>query len=151
MLLKICQINLVFIFKENCNHLFVSQVRAPSELLDFGQMSWDDLFNLDLDEILSVAPASEPEPKSKAAPEVGKAELSAAKTAVANVHELSVCQISNLSEVIEAADLLISSSITEDQKMVLANLRDQLPFLVFNVKSAIDTEEENAKKQLLKG
>ena len=83
-------------------------------------MSWDDLFNLDLDEIFSVAPASEPEPE--AAPEVGEVELSAAKTVVANVHELSVCQILNLFEVIKDADLLINSSITEDHKTVLAKL-----------------------------
>ena len=60
-------------------------------------MSWDDLFNLNLDEIFLVAPASEPEPE--VTPEVGEAELTAVKTMVANVKELNVCQLSNLSVV----------------------------------------------------
>ena len=50
-------------------------------------MSWDDLFNIDLDEILSVAPASEPEPEGLK--ELGETELSAAKTIVASMLEQS--------------------------------------------------------------
>ena len=115
---------LVFIFIANSNHLFIPQVRATFELPDFGQMSWDDLFNLDLDEIFLVAPASEPKPEPEITPEVGEAELIAAKTVVANVKDLSICQISNLSEVIEAADLVINSSIAEEHKEMLAKLRD---------------------------
>ena len=136
--------NLVFISKAHTNNLFILQVRSTSELPDFGQISWDDLFNLDLDEIFLVAPASEPEPE--AVLEVGEAELSVAKTVVANVHEQSVGQISNLSEVIKAADLLMNSSISKDHKTILAKLRDQLPFLVFTIKSATEIEEENLKK-----
>ena len=85
----------------------IFQVRTTSELPDFGQMSWDDLFNLDLDEILSVAPTSEPELEVRM--ELGETELSAAKTVVASVLEQSASQISNVSEVTEAADLLINS------------------------------------------
>ena len=107
-------------------------------------MSWDDLFNLDLDEILSVAPTSEPE--LEVGTELGETELSAARTVVASVLEQSASQISNVSEVTEAADLLINSSIPEDHKAVLAKLRDQLPFLVSTIKSATETEEENSKK-----
>ena len=60
-------------------------------------MSWDDLFNLNLDEIFSMAPTFEQEPK--VVPEMGEAELTMAKTVVANVQELSVWKVSNLSEV----------------------------------------------------
>ena len=83
-------------------------------------MSWDNLFNLDLDEIFSVAPASEPEPK--VVKELGETELSASKTIMVNVLEQSVVQISNVFEISEAADLLINSSISEDHKMILAKL-----------------------------
>ena len=107
-------------------------------------MSWDDLFNLDLDEILSVAPTSEPEPE--VGKELGETELLASRTVVASILEQSASQISNVSEVTEATDLLINSLITEDQKAVLAKLPDQLPFLVSTVKSANKTEEENMKK-----
>ena len=109
-------------------------------------MSWDDLLNLNLDDIFSVAPTSKPDPEPEVALEVGEAKLIVAKTVVENFTELSVCQMSNLSEVTEAIDLLINSSITESHKTVLAKLRDQLPFLVSNVKSFIEIEEENAKK-----
>ena len=107
-------------------------------------MSWDDFFNLDLDEILSVAPTFEPEPE--VGKELGETELAAARTVVASVLEQSANQISNVSEVTEAADLLINSSIPEDHKAVLVKLRDQLPFLVSTIKSATETEEENMKK-----
>ena len=133
-----------FISKTCTNSLFVLQVRSTSEFPDFGQMSWDDLFNLDLDEIFSVVLVTKLEPE--AAPEVGEAELSVAKTSVANVHKQSIGQISNLFEVIKASDLLINSSISEDHKTVLAKLRDQLPFLVCIFKSATEIEEENVKK-----
>ena len=83
-------------------------------------MSWDDLFNLDLDQIFLVAPASEPE--LKVVKEMGEAELSAAKTVVANVLDQSTAQISNVSKITEAADLLINSSISEDHKTILAKL-----------------------------
>ena len=106
-------------------------------------MSWDDLFNLDLDEILSVAPTSEPEPE--VVKELGETELSAAKTVVASGLKQSAGQISNVSEVTEAADLLINCSIFEDHKAILVKLRDQLPFLVSTIKLAIETEEENIK------
>ena len=46
--LKVCHIDLAFIRQLNSNPLSVSQVRTTSELPYFGQMSWDDLFNLDL-------------------------------------------------------------------------------------------------------
>ena len=65
--------------------LSVFQVRTTSELPDFAQMSWDDLFNLDLDEILLVVPTSEPE--LEVGKELGKTELSAARTVVASVLE----------------------------------------------------------------
>ena len=83
-------------------------------------MSWDDRFNLDLDEILSVAPVSELEPK--VVKELGETELSAAKTVVASVLEQSAGQILNVFEVTEATDLLINSSIPEYHKAVLAKL-----------------------------
>ena len=83
-------------------------------------MSWDDLFNLDLDEIFLVAPASEP--VLEVAKELGEIELSATKTVVANVFKQSEGQISNVSEITEVADLLINSSISEDHKAVLAKL-----------------------------
>ena len=51
---------LVFIFRANSNHFFVSQARATSELLDWGHMLLDDFFNLDLDENFSMVPAFEP-------------------------------------------------------------------------------------------
>ena len=57
-------------------------------------MSWDDLFNLDLDEIFLVAPASEPEPE--VAMEMGETKLLAAKTVVANVLKQFIGQISNI-------------------------------------------------------
>ena len=107
-------------------------------------MSWDDLFNLDLDELISVSPASEPE--LEAGKEQGESELAAARVVVANVLGQSARQISNVIEVTEAADLLINSSISEDHKAALAKLRDQLPFLVSTLKSAKEIEEENKKK-----
>ena len=85
-------------------------------------MSWDNLFNLDLDELISVSPASEPE--LEVGKELGESELAAAKAIVASVLEQSARQISNVSEVTEVADLLINSSISEHHKATLAKLRD---------------------------
>ena len=62
-------------------------------------MSWDDLFNLDLDEILSLAPTSEPE--LEVGTVLGETKLSAARTVVVNVLEQFASQISNASEITE--------------------------------------------------
>ena len=107
-------------------------------------MSLDDFFNLDLDDLISVSPVSEPE--LVAGQELGSSELAAARAVVECALEQSACQISNIQEVTEAADLLINSSISEDHKAALAKLRDQLPFLASTIKSAQQTEEENEKK-----
>ena len=42
--------------------------------------------------------------------------------------------------------MLINSSIPEDQNVVLAKIRDQLPLLVSNIRLASQAEEENMKK-----
>ena len=52
----------------------------------------------------------------------------------------------NLPEIVEAIVLLINSSILDNQKSVLANIRDQLPFVISTTKSALYAEEESAKK-----
>ena len=97
-------------------------------------MSLNDFFNLGLDEIFSVVSTSEPE--LEVAPTIGEVELVTVKTVVASVKELSIRQISILSEITEVVDLLIDSSIPEDYKVVLAKIRDQLPLLVSNVRLA---------------
>ena len=48
-------------------------------------MSWDDLFNLDLDELISVSPAFEPE--LEAGKEREESELAAARVVVASILE----------------------------------------------------------------
>ena len=68
-----------------------------------------------------MAPAFEPEPE--VTKELGETELSAAKTVVANVLEQSAGQISNVSKITEAADLLIKSSISEDHKAIWPNFK----------------------------
>ena len=42
--------------------------------------------------------------------------------------------------------MLINSSIPEDHKTVLANIKDHFPLFVSNIRSAIQVEEENTKK-----
>ena len=42
--------------------------------------------------------------------------------------------------------MLINSSIPEDQKAILAKIRDQLPLFVSNIRSASKAQEENTKK-----
>ena len=107
-------------------------------------MSLDDFFNLDLNDLISVSPVSDPELVVEK--ELGMSELAAARAIVESALEQSACQISNIQDVTEAADLLINSSISEDHKAALAKLRDQLPFLASTIKSAQETEEENEKK-----
>ena len=91
-----------------------------------------------------MAPTSEPE--LEVGKELEESELATVRTVVVSLLEQSVSQISNISKVTEAADLLINSSIPEDHKAVLAKLRDQLPFIVSTIKSATEAEEENMKK-----
>ena len=93
------------------------------ELPDYSQMSMDNFFSrLDLDKIVSVVLASEP--NLEIIPVVEEAELEVVKTMVATVKQQSVNQISNIPKITEAVDLLINSSILEDQKVVLAKNLD---------------------------
>ena len=50
--------------------------------------------------------------------------LEAAKAMVDVMENQPISLISNLPEIIEATDLLVNSLIPENQKMVLANIRD---------------------------
>ena len=91
------------------------QVQAIPELLDFGNISVDVFFsNFDLDAICSVDPLFELELNVASVPE--ETELEAAKTMVAAMKNQLVNLISNLPEIIEAAKLLINSSIPETKK-----------------------------------
>ena len=97
-----------------------------------------------MDAIFSVDPLSELEPELT--PVTEEAKLEAAKTRVAIVKGQSMSLISNPPNIIKAINLLINSSITEDHKTILANIRDQLPFFVSNIRLVIQVEEENTKK-----
>ena len=83
----------------------------------------DDFFSsFDLDAIFSVDPSSELEPELAFVTEA--IELEAAKTMMTVVKHQTVSQISNIPKIIEATDLLITSSILEDQKSILAQIWD---------------------------
>ena len=83
----------------------------------------DDFFSsLDLDTICSVDLLLKLE--SKLAPVAEEVKLEAAKTLVAATKSQFISLISNLPQIIEATDFLINSSILDDQKTVLANIKD---------------------------
>ena len=101
----------------------------------------EDFISLDLDELLAMDPPSE---VVSAAPE--DAEVMRAKEALSALKGQSLGSIANASELKDAVSLILQApDLGRDLRLLLLDLKEQLPVLLSMTQSAISTEHQHSE------
>ena len=110
-------------------------------LPDFTSMSMEDFISLDLDELLARDPPSE---VVATAPE--DAEVMRSKEALSALKGQSLGSITNASELKDAVSLILHApDLGRDLRLLLLDLKEQLPVLLSMTQSAVSIEHQHSE------